>query len=72
MADHRVLETGHDSKSYQYHLLGLAHHLSLIHICELVGTGAPIMNIAELNDMWVTFNVREDLLKNNITAVCRK
>lgn len=26
MADHRVLETGHDSKSYQYHLLGLAHH----------------------------------------------
>ena len=22
MADHRVLETGHDSKSYQYHLLG--------------------------------------------------
>ena len=31
---------------------------------ELVGTGAPIMNIAELNHMWVTFNVREDLLKN--------
>lgn len=30
---------------------------------ELVGTGAPIMNIAQLNDMWVTFNVREDLLK---------
>ena len=22
------------------------------------------MNIAELNDMWVTFNVREDLLKD--------
>ncbi len=31
---------------------------------ELVGTGAPIMNIAELYDMWVSFNVREDLLKN--------
>lgn len=31
---------------------------------ELVGTGAPIMNIAIMNDMWVTFNVREDLLKN--------
>lgn len=31
---------------------------------ELVGTGAPIMNIAQLNDMWVTFNVREDLLKD--------
>lgn len=30
---------------------------------ELVGTGAPIMNISILNDMWVTFNVREDLLK---------
>lgn len=29
---------------------------------ELVGTGAPIMNIAELYDMWVSFNVREDLL----------
>lgn len=25
MADHRVLETGHDHKAYQFHLLGLAH-----------------------------------------------
>lgn len=31
---------------------------------ELVGTGAPIMNIAILNDLWVTFNVREDLLRD--------
>ena len=31
---------------------------------ELVGTGAPIMNIALMNDMWVTFNVREDFLKD--------
>lgn len=31
-------------------------------IGELVGTGAPIMNIAMLDDMWVSFNVREDLL----------
>jgi len=31
---------------------------------ELIGTGAPIMNVSELYDMWVTFNVREDLLKN--------
>ena len=31
---------------------------------ELVGTGAPIMTISILNDMWVTFNVREDLLRN--------
>lgn len=30
---------------------------------ELVGTGAPIMNIAVMDDMWVTFNVREDLLQ---------
>lgn len=31
---------------------------------ELVGTGAPIMNIAMLQNMWATFNVREDLLKD--------
>ena len=31
---------------------------------ELIGTGAPIMNIAQIDDMWVTFNVREDLLKS--------
>ncbi|MDL2247146.1 efflux RND transporter periplasmic adaptor subunit [Bacteroides sp. OttesenSCG-928-J23] len=31
---------------------------------ELVGTGAPIMNIAILDDMWITFNVREDLLQD--------
>jgi HlyD family secretion protein len=31
---------------------------------ELVGTGSPIMNVQQLDDMWVTFNVREDLLKN--------
>lgn len=30
---------------------------------ELVGTGAPIMNIAIIDDLWVTFNVREDLLQ---------
>lgn len=29
---------------------------------ELVGTGAPIMNVAELSDMWVSFAVREDYL----------
>ncbi len=31
---------------------------------ELVGTGAPIMSIVDLNDIWFTFNVREDLLGN--------
>lgn len=31
---------------------------------ELVGTGAPIMNIALMDDMWVTFSVREDHLAN--------
>ena len=30
---------------------------------ELVGTGAPIMNVSVMEDMWVTFNVREDLLQ---------
>ena len=29
---------------------------------ELVGTGSPILNIADMNDMWVTFSIREDLL----------
>lgn len=33
------------------------------HIGELVGTGAPIMNIAMMDDMWATFNVREDNLR---------
>lgn len=31
---------------------------------ELVGTGAPIMNVAKLDDKWGSFNVREDRLKN--------
>lgn len=26
LADEKVLETGHDSRTYQYHLLGLSHH----------------------------------------------
>ena len=34
------------------------------HVSELVGTGAPIMNILELDDMWITFNVREELLQD--------
>lgn len=29
---------------------------------ELVGSGAPIMNVSKINDMWFTFNVREDML----------
>lgn len=31
---------------------------------ELVGSGSPIMNVSVLDDLWVTFNVREDLLKD--------
>lgn len=31
---------------------------------ELVGTGAPIMNVMDLSDKWGTFNVREDRLQN--------
>lgn len=29
---------------------------------ELVGTGSPIMSIVDLNNIWVTFNIRENLL----------
>lgn len=29
---------------------------------ELVGLGSPIMSISEMNDMWGTFNLREDQL----------
>lgn len=31
-------------------------------IGELVGTGAPVMNVALVDKLWVTFNVREDML----------
>lgn len=30
---------------------------------ELVGTGAPIMNVSVVSDVWFTFNIREDRLK---------
>jgi HlyD family secretion protein len=30
---------------------------------ELVGTGAPVMNVMDKKNAWVVFNVREDLLK---------
>jgi len=33
-------------------------------IGELVGTGAPIMNVDVTNDAWFTFNIREDKLSN--------
>ena len=32
-------------------------------IGELVGTGAPIMNVSVVSDVWFTFNIREDKLK---------
>lgn len=31
---------------------------------ELVGSGAPIMNVAKADGAYLTFNIREDLLKN--------
>ena len=42
---------------------------------ELVGTGSPIMTIAMMDDMWGTFNVREDQLNglkigDELTAFC--
>jgi len=33
------------------------------HTGELVGTGAPIMTVTDLSDMWFTFNIREDYLE---------
>ncbi|MFA7115870.1 MAG: efflux RND transporter periplasmic adaptor subunit [Bacteroidales bacterium] len=36
------------------------------HNGELVGTGSPILSLVDLKDIWVVFNIREDLL-NNIT-----
>lgn len=29
---------------------------------ELVGTGAPVMNVSIMSDLWLTFNVPEDHL----------
>lgn len=31
---------------------------------ELISPGFPIANVVDLNDVWVTFNLREDLLAN--------
>lgn len=31
---------------------------------ELVGTGAPVMNVALMDEMWVAFNIREDQLSS--------
>lgn len=31
---------------------------------ELVGIGTPVMSISKLNDMWVSFSVREEMLNN--------
>lgn len=31
---------------------------------ELVGTGSPVMDVLDLSDMWVAFNVREDQLND--------
>lgn len=35
---------------------------------ELVGSGAPIMNVSKTGDMWFTFNVREDMLPGLIVG----
>ena len=31
---------------------------------ELLGTGSPVMSILDMNDVWFTFSVREDLLQD--------
>lgn len=35
---------------------------------ELVGQGSPIMTIQDLDDMWLTFNVREDRLEGMMSG----
>lgn len=35
----------------------------VLHKGELAATGFPILTIVDLKDMWITFSVREDLLK---------
>lgn len=35
---------------------------------ELVGTGSPVMTITDLDDIWFTFNVREDRLAGMATG----
>ncbi len=35
---------------------------------ELVGQGAPIMTVTDMNDIWFSFSIREDLLKNITTG----
>lgn len=32
------------------------------HVGELVATGAPVMSVLQIDDAWVVFNVREDML----------
>ena len=39
---------------------------------ELVGLGSPIMSVEMMDDMWGTFNVREDQLKEIGRASCRE
>lgn len=36
------------------------------HVGELVGSGTPIMNVLKIDDTWVVFNVREEML-NELT-----
>lgn len=37
---------------------------------ELVGSGAPIMNVSKTDDVWFTFNVREDMLPGLTIGTC--
>ncbi|MBR1929552.1 MAG: efflux RND transporter periplasmic adaptor subunit [Paludibacteraceae bacterium] len=39
---------------------------------ELVGSGSPIMSIIDLDDIWLTFSVREDLLNGLTTGTVIK
>ena len=53
--------------SYVHEMVQVATHDGEVgeiypEVGELVGTGSPIMTISVMNDLWATFNVREDQL----------
>ena len=55
--------------SYVHEMVQVATHDGEVseifpEVGELVGTGSPIMTISLMNDLWATFNVREDQLND--------
>ena len=66
---HRASGAISEVKSYQKEMVLVAQldgEVTSIYpsVGELVGSGAPIMSVALMDKMWVTFNVREDHLQD--------